>query len=108
MSGSILRDFSYLSRGRYAEQLKIWMSYFSKDKFLILRTEDLEENLTSTMGMIFKFLDLPTYEIINPPKMNVGEYKTMNPSTRKTLVEYFKPHNEQLYKLLNKNFDWDK
>lgn len=106
--GINLRDFSYLARGRYVEQLKIWMNYFPKDKFLILRTEDLEENPTHTMNEIFEFLDLPPYEIKNPPKMNVGEYKAMNPSTRKMLVEYFKPYNEQLHKLFNKNFDWDK
>lgn len=106
--GINLRDFSYLSRGRYAEQLNLWMNYFPKDQFLIIRTEDLEENPTHAMNEIFKFLDLQPYEIRNPPKMNVGEYQTMNSSTRKTLIEYFKPYNEKLYKLLNKNFDWDK
>lgn len=105
--GINLRDFSYLSRGKYVEQLQIWLNYFPKDQFLIIRTEDLEENPAYAMSKIFEFLELPNCEIKNPPKMNVGEYKPMNPSTRKTLIEYFKPYNEQLCKLLNVNFDWD-
>ncbi len=105
--GINLRDFSYLSRGKYVEQLQTWLQYFPKEQFLVLKTEDLEEDPTRIMSKIFEFLDLPSCEIRNPPKMNVGEYKSMAPSTRKTLIEYFKPYNEQLSKLLNVNFDWD-
>ena len=31
----------------------------------------------------------------------------MKESTRKTLIDYFKPYNERLYKLLSQNFGWD-
>lgn len=102
-----LRDYSYLSRGLYADQLKIWMNYFPKNQFLVLRTEDLENNPKHTMNQIFEFLEVPTYEIHALKKMNVGKYSVMNTSTRKMLIDYFKMPNEQLNKLLNKNFDWD-
>ncbi|MEO9277730.1 MAG: sulfotransferase domain-containing protein [Nitrososphaera sp.] len=103
-----LRDYSYLSRGLYAEQLKIWLNHFPKNQFLVIRTEDLEDDPVHTMNQIFEFLEVSTYKIHNLQKMNVGEYNTMNPSIRKMLIDYFKPHNEQLSKLLNRNFHWDK
>jgi hypothetical protein len=40
-------------------------------------------------------------------RKNVGEYKKLDKSTRKFLVDYYRPHNERLFKLLGKNFDWD-
>ena len=32
----------------------------------------------------------------------------MNEDTRSLLVEYFKPHNAKLSKLLQRSFDWDR
>lgn len=106
--GINLRDYSYLSRGLYVNQLTIWMNYFPKSQFLILRTEDLDDNPNVFMNQIFKFLEIPAYEIRNLQKVNVGEYKSMNPATRKMLIDYFKPYNDQLNRLLDRNFDWDK
>jgi len=106
--GINLRDYSYLSRGLYVNQLKSWMNYFPKNQFLILSTEDLEDNPNLIVNQIFEFLEIPPYKIHNLQKLNVGEYKSMNTSTRMKLIDYFKPYNEQLNRLLNRNFDWDK
>ena len=35
-------------------------------------------------------------------------YHPMNSETRKQLIQYFKPHNERLYQMIGKTFDWDK
>jgi len=32
----------------------------------------------------------------------------MKDETRKLLIEFYKPHNEKLYSLVNQHFDWDK
>ena len=105
--GINLRDFSYLSRGEYDLQLETWLKYFPRNQLLIIRTEDLENDHQKTMNIIFEFLELPKYEIKNFQKANVGEYNKMNPNTRKFLVEYFKPHNANLSKLLGMDFSWD-
>ena len=76
--------------------------------FLILDTEDLHNNPQSVMDQVFDFLELPSFHVENLKDRNVGNYKEMDEDTRKFLVEYFKPHNERLYKLLQRNFDWDK
>jgi len=32
----------------------------------------------------------------------------MNPETRKLLINFFKPYNEKLNRLLDQNFEWNK
>jgi len=41
-------------------------------------------------------------------KQNVGNYKKMNQEIRKLLIEYFKSHNQKLYKFLGRDLSWDK
>ena len=99
---------SYLHRGHYAEQLERWFKFFPKDQFLILTLDELQNFHKKTMNLVFDFLSLPEYELENVTNLNVGSYSDMEGSTRKFLVDYFKPHNERLYTLLDREFDWDK
>ena len=48
------------------------------------------------------------FRVGNLKNRNVRNYKKMNEDTRKFLIEYFKPHNERLSKLLQRSFDWDR
>jgi len=100
-----LMHFSYLKRGIYVDQIKKWMEFFPRNQFLILKTEDLDLHTKKTLSQVFKFLEIPDHEV-NLKKENVGKYVEINPETRKKLSEFFKPHNERLYKFLNMNFDW--
>ena len=100
---------SYLARGVYADQLENWFKHYSKKQFLILTTDDLRKNPQQTLNQVFDFLGLPPFKVENFRDRNVGNYKEkMNEDTRKFLIEYFKPHNERLSKLLQRSFDWDK
>lgn len=100
--------FSYLRNGIYVDFLKVWMQIFGKEQMLVLETKDLDEHTTTTLNQVFDFLNIPSSKILNLEKRNVGKYEKMNESIRKFLMDYYKPHNERLYKLLEKNFDWDK
>ena len=100
--------YSYLNRGKYAEQLERWFKKFPRKQFYILSTDDLKKNSDQILNEIFKFLDLDGQKIDILTKKNTGSYKSMNVETRTELVEYFKPHNEKLYKLLGRDFEWDK
>lgn len=99
---------SKLARGFYIEQIPIWFKLFSKEQILIISSEDLASNTKDVMKKIFQFLNLPEYTIPNIEKVNVSKYSKMNPNTRKTLIEFFRPYNEKLYEFLNYKFDWDK
>jgi hypothetical protein len=99
---------SKLARGFYVEQLLSWFELFPKNQILIISSEELASNTKNVMSEIFKFLNLPEYEIPNIEKVNVSKYSKMNPDTRKMLIDFFKPYNEQLFKFLDRKFDWNK
>ena len=102
------RNHSYLTGGIYADHLENWFKYYSKKQFLILTTEDFRSNSQQTLDQIFDFLGVAPFQVANLRNLNVGNYKKMNKNTRKFLIEYFKPHNKRLAKLLQRSFDWDK
>ena len=103
------QSHSYIARGRYADQLENWFRYYNRKQFLILATEDLRKSPQRILDQVFDFLEVPlSLRVENLRDRNVGNYKKINEGTRKLLIEYFKPHNERLYKLLQRNFDWDK
>ena len=98
---------SYLRKGIYADQLENWFRHYSQKQFLILTTDDLRKNPQQTLDQVFDFLGVSSFQADNLKSSNVGSYKEMNKGTRKFPVEYFKPHNKRLRKLLQHDFDWD-
>ena len=105
---SALTNYSYLYRGIYVDQLKLWYEVFPKEQILIIKSEDMSSEYQSekTKKQICEFLDIP----FNPiPFRTVKElkYSKMNPKTRKYLINFFKSHNQRLYKFLGKNFNWE-
>ena len=100
--------FSYLRHGIYVDFIKAWMEFFTKEQFLILPTYDLNNNRAKFLKQVFDYLNVQNFEIKDVERQNAGEYKKLDKSMRKFLVDYYRPHNERLFKLLGKNFDWDK
>ena len=99
---------THLGRGFYAQQLKIWFELFDRKQILILSSEELSTKTNETMNKIFQFLDLPKYEIPDIVKQNTGDYSKMKTDTRKKLILFYSKYNQDLFKLLNQKFDWDK
>ena len=53
--------FSYLRRGCYAAQLERWLSYFSEERILVVRSEDLFTETHATFQAVLAFLGLPPW-----------------------------------------------
>jgi len=102
------KNFSYLNRGIYFEQLQNWLNHFHKEQFLIFSAEKLRNDTRKIFSKIYKFIDLPDWDPKIQLKSNERNYPEMNPDTRQKLIEYFKPHNQKLYNFLNRKFEWDK
>ena len=101
-------DNSYIKKSIYVDQLEEWFKYYDREQFLILNTEDFHKNPQHTLDQVFDFLNMHTFTLKNPKNLNIGNYKDMDEDMRKFLINYFKPHNQRLYKLLRRSFDWDK
>ena len=86
--------------------MSLWWKFFPKDQFLILKSEEFFDSSLSMLNKVFDFLGLENFEIRNFEKFNKFEYSKMSEKTREYLNEFFKPHNERLYKFLGEEFDW--
>ena len=98
---------SYLSKGFYDEQMKIWFDRFPKKQIHILSTEDMRDNPQETLQNIFRFLQVSDYEIQNPENRKAVEYDQMNDDIREKLLKLYKPHNEKFFQIINHRFNWD-
>ncbi|CAA9263135.1 MAG: putative deacetylase sulfotransferase, partial [uncultured Chloroflexia bacterium] len=106
------RKFSYLSRGIYVDQLIEWCEYFDQDQMLVLNSEAFFADPLESLGPIFKFLGLPSWEPelqsirANSNTRHEGTYGRMSPDIRRRLETYFEPHNRRLYNYLDVDFGW--
>ena len=90
----------------YYYEIKAWMQCLPAQQFLILKSEDLYNYPETTMARVFNFLGLPAHNLNHYPKINGGNYSSIAPELRKTLTEYFQPHNKLLEEYLNVKFNW--
>jgi len=99
---------SYIAKGFYADQLKIWLKLFKSKQLFITSTEDFESNANNTLNKIYDFLEIPQINLKNLEKHKVASYPPMKDETRKFLVDLYKIHNEELFRMISKEFDWNK
>lgn len=52
-------------------------------------------------------MNLPDMELKGHKKYNISEYEKMDPVTRRRLVKYYEPYNQELYDYLGINFNWN-
>jgi hypothetical protein len=104
---SVNRNRSYISKGFYENQIKLWFNIFPRDQIHLLSTEDMHNNPQDTLLDIFRFLQTSDYRIQNPENRKAAEYKKMNDDTRERLLKLYKPHNEKFFQIINQRFDWD-
>ncbi|MGD1713242.1 sulfotransferase domain-containing protein [Dapis sp. BLCC M172] len=100
------RNYSYLERGIYIEQLENWMSIFPREQFLIIKSEDFYANPNITLKEVFEFLGLPNHQVKNNRKYNERSYQPIDEKMRSTLAEYFQPYNQRLEEYLGVKFNW--
>jgi hypothetical protein len=100
------QHFSYLARGRYAEQLAGWFAEYPRDQFLVLKFEDLARHPLGALNATLGFLNLPPATEVSLEARNTRKYPPMAETTAARLREYFAPHNRQLESLLGRPMGW--
>ena len=102
------REYSYLSRGIYVDQLRPWMETFPRDQIHIASSEALLfKDPATVVEQVQDFLGVPRRRPerlrIYPPKGN-----GMNGATLARLRDYFRPHNQRLFDYLGVDFGWER
>lgn len=100
------QHFSYLARGRYAEQLERWFKLFPREQFLLLRFEDLAREPLAALNQTLDFLGLPPATAVSLEARNTRQYPSLAESTAARLRAEFAPHNRRLEQLLGRSFGW--
>lgn len=100
------QHFTYLARGRYAEQLDRWFEVVPRERFHIVRFEDLAREPLATLNATLAFLGLPPAESVSLEARNTRKYPPMAAATEARLRSYFEPHNRRLEALLNRPMGW--
>jgi hypothetical protein len=103
-----LSSFGYRKLGEYAEQLEPWLSQFPREQLMIVTTEALANRPADTFRQITRFLGLADWFPENYSRLNRAPYDAMSTNEREQLIEHFRPHNDQLARLLGQDLEWDR
>ncbi len=102
------RNFAYLNKGIYVNQLERWVEYFPKSNLLVIESNELFKDPECVLKKISHFLGIQEWKLNEYPILNKsGDKSDMTDKTRKQLLDYFHPHNTKLFDFLNKRFPWD-
>jgi hypothetical protein len=97
---------SYLARSRYLEHLEPWLERFDARSMLILRSEDMYQDMSSTLHRVHEFLDLAPQARPRLEHMNDLGPSHLDQADRDRLDDYFRPSVRALEQRLGRSFDW--
>ena len=103
------RNFSYVTRGLYADQLERWFEHFPREQLLVLRAEDLLASPAETYSEVLEFLGLQPHSLEDFVRHNRPETPApapIEPDLRSRLQERFVEPNMRLAALLGRDFGW--
>jgi len=99
-------NYTYASRGLYADQLERWLAVFPREQLLVVPSEDLLDRPAETYARVLEFLGAPGHELDAYPRIFTREYSSMDAETRASLAERFAEPNARLYALLGRDLGW--
>lgn len=97
---------TYMARGEYADQLGVWLERFPRQRLLVVGSEEFFAQPGEELRRVHAFLGVRPMDLNSYEKFNAAEGGSMDPETRRRLVAHFRPHNERLFELLGRRFDW--
>lgn len=101
------RRSGYLARSRYAEQLRPWLALFPREQLLVVDAKKLRTHPQETMNQVFAYLGLSPHPVSTENGEKNSDYPPMDPETRRSLEDYFRPYNKELEELLGCEFGWN-
>jgi hypothetical protein len=99
-------NYTYVARGRYAEQLERWFGAFPRDQLLVLLTDELAADTPGTYRRVLDFLGAEAHDLDSYPRIFDRDYEDMDPATRARLEELFAEPNRRLAALLGLDLPW--
>jgi hypothetical protein len=101
------QNYSYLSRGRYIEQMELWGQHIPMKDLLVLKSEDLFTKPGRVLQQACDFLGVEYEDSSDFQVHNSLPYQDLDPEMHAYLSEYFRPFNARLYDFLDMDFNWE-
>jgi hypothetical protein len=102
------KHYSYVARGHYADSLERWFDVLPRERFMIVRAEDMFAVPDTTMQQAHRFLGLPPRHGDAYPHLNAGSSSSIDPEVAEHLRETYREPNQRLATLLGRDLDWDR
>jgi hypothetical protein len=99
-------NYTYVARGRYAEQLERWFAAFPREQILVLLTDELALDTPGTYRRVLDFLGVEPHALESFPRIFERDYGEMEPATRAALQHEFAEPNRRLAELLGRELPW--
>ena len=100
-AGGQHRHWSYLARGRYADQLERVFRLFGREQVLVLLTEELREQHAAALARVWDFLGVDRIDV-PAERVFAQHYSEMEPADRDWLAAAFAPEIDRLEALLDR------
>ena len=100
------QDFSYVGRGRYAEQIERWLRFFPREQILIVSSEQLFGDPAAVGAEVQSFVGVPVRTQTSYEHWNRIGQPAMEPHVRDRLTEEFREPNRRLYDLIGADLGW--
>jgi hypothetical protein len=110
-SATAFRRFSYLRRGDYAEQLQRWFDHYSRDRFLIVESEEFFSDPDRVLGKVLDFVGArrwspPEFRNYSYLERGVVGHEEVPAALRGVLDERFSQSNKNLRELIDTDLEW--
>ena len=104
---STAHDFySYRSRGIYLPQIQNWHASFPEKQLLVLRSEDMYQDVQGTFDTVCNFLEIPPHVLPDTRVFNAITASKIPVEARAELQEFYAPHNAALASYLGREPLW--
>jgi hypothetical protein len=98
------QHYSYAARGRYADQIERWLTFFPIDQFLFLDFHELCSSPAISLARVCEFLGLPQLQASDLRAQNSRDYPDLDPDLREQLRATFAEPNARLKRLAGIGF----
>jgi hypothetical protein len=99
-------NYTYATRGLYAEQLERWRAVFPQEQILVLISEEMLERPAETYARVLDFLGVDRHELGSYPRIFSRDYEEMADATRARMEGFFAEPNRRLATLLGRDPPW--
>jgi hypothetical protein len=107
-SGGGRGGIGYLHHSIYSPFLRELIQQFGVDNIYFVNASEFFADPIHIAKETYKFLELPSVEPLIVKERNAGPARALSNRTYSILMEFFRPYNEELYRLVGKDFGWER